>query len=539
MKLKGIAVLAFLFNTALFATYYAVSKEALERIDPIVFTFFEMTSLVPIALCILAFSWKHVTRVVVRRGIVLGSTLCLALFTIAIALKYTTATSTAFFPALNGFLAALIAWLFLKQPLTKMTWGAGLFSIVGAALLIMNSPMGGIRGSLIAFLGGLFFTCYVFLSDTEQEQEAAPWPLFAIELLTMAGWACLVSLLFGDWKAFHPSLPKDVYVILYVAGACTFLPTMITALMQKHISALTVSFIYVLEPVLGAFIANLYLHELLPLYGYIGGSLVVIGAIIQTCTGIKRTHTQEQYGYESKQQLLGWETGRPQGDASPIHVSVPNASSYGRGIPSRVHLLSGVIYPLLFLFGGGFLLAKIGGLPPTSWQELFLMRTQLLASSALWRELATQLLLVQAICWLVAWLSVILTGSLGIARSLALRNEAAHIAEQETLQQQAIPRAAAMQSAVVQQSYAEQDLVTAENVLQQTFSGDFVTARREVRITEELPLQPEIHVWEEYPEMELAVAAYEVPTVPPVSRQNEDTLQEQRQKMRRMRLARV
>ena len=515
MKLKSIAVLAFLFNTALFATYYAVSKEALGRIDPIVFTFFEMTSLVPVALCILAFSWKHVTRAVVRRGIVLGSTLCLALFTIAIALKYTSATSTAFFPALNGFLAALIAWLFLKQPLTKMTWGAGLFSIVGAALLIMNSPVGGARGSLIAFLGGLFFTCYIFLSDTEQKQQVAPWPLFAIELLTMAGWACLVSLLFGDWKAFHPSLPKDIYVIIYVAGACTFLPTMITVLMQKHISALTVSFIYVLEPVLGAFIANLYLHELLPLYGYIGGSLVVVGAIVQTCTGIKRTHAQEQYGY---------------GQLGQLHPLLNRNSMASIG---------GVMYPLLFLFGGGFLLAKIGGLPPTSWQELFLMRTQLLASLALWRELATQLLLVQAICWLVAWVSVILTGSIGIARGLSLRTATALITEQETmalLQTPTMSQPTAI--SVVQQTHAE-DLVTAENVLQQTFNGDFVTAHREARITEELPTQPEIQVWEEYPEMELAVASYEVPTIPPMSRQDEDALLEQRRKMRRMRLARV
>jgi hypothetical protein len=290
---------------------------------------------------------------------------------------------------------------------------------------------------------------------------------------------------------------------------------MITVLMQKHISALTVSFIYVLEPVLGAFIANLYLHELLPLYGYIGGSLVVVGAIIQTCTGIKRIHTQEQYGYGQ----LG------QGS------SLLNRNSMAG--------IGGVIYPLLFLFGGGFLLAKIGGLPPTSWQELFLMRTQLLASSALWRELATQLLLVQAVCWLVAWVSVILTGSIGIARGLSLRTTTVHIAEQETmalLQTPTISRPTTI--SVAQQAHTE-DLVMAENVLQQTFSGDFVTARREARITEELPTQPEIQVWEEYPEMELAVAAYEVPTTPPISRQDEDALLEQRRKMRRMRLARA
>lgn len=280
--MKIIACFSFLFNTILFATYYAVSKEALGRIDPLIFSYFEMMTLAPAALCIMICSWEQVSRAVVKRGILLGSCLCLALFTIAIALKYTSATSTAFFPSLNGFLAAIIAWLFLQQPIKKPTWFAGFISAAGAILLMMNSQMGGWRGSLIAFLGGLFFTGYVFLSDYEQKTETAQWPLFGIELLTMAVWANLVVLLFGDWKAVHPALPKDAWVVLYVAGACTFLPVLITVLLQKYISPVTVSFIYILEPVLGAVIANIYLHEVLPLAGYIGGGLVVLGAVLHT-----------------------------------------------------------------------------------------------------------------------------------------------------------------------------------------------------------------------------------------------------------------
>ncbi len=169
--MKLVAGLAFLLNTILFATYYSVAKEALVRIDPIVFSFFEMISLVPAALIIIIFSWKDMSRVVIKRGFLLGSWLCLALFTIAIALKYSSATGTAFFPSLNGFLAALIAWIFLRQPVKKLTWFAGLLSVAGAILLIMNSSMGNWRGSLIAFLGGVLYTCYVFLADHEQKAE--------------------------------------------------------------------------------------------------------------------------------------------------------------------------------------------------------------------------------------------------------------------------------------------------------------------------------------------------------------------------------
>ena len=289
-KMKIVAGIAFLFNTLCFATYYAVAKEALDRIDPIIFTYLEMMTLAPVAIIIIICSWRFMTGEVVKRGILIGSSLCLALFTIAIALRYTTATSVAFFPALNEFLAAIFAWLFLRQPIRKAPWFAGLLSLIGVVMLVMNSSMGGWRGSVIAFLGGLFFTGYVFVSDSEQHVEGSHsshsshthWSLFGIELLTMAVWANLVVLLFGDWHAMQPSLPKDVWVVLYVAAICTFLPTLIAVLMQRYISPVTVSFIYILEPVLGAFVANLYLQETLPIAGYIGGALVVLGAITHT-----------------------------------------------------------------------------------------------------------------------------------------------------------------------------------------------------------------------------------------------------------------
>ncbi len=395
MKMKVIAGFAFLVNTVLFATYYAVAKEALGRIDPIVFTFFEMTTLAPVALAILAFTYQKLTWTLMKRGVLLGSCLCLALFTIAIALKYSTATGTAFFPALNGFLAALIAWLVLRQPMNKATWLAGLLSVAGTALLIANSEMGGLRGAAIAFLGGLFFTLYVFLSDngpkeSEQQKTEVRWPLLAIELLTMALWASLVVLLFGDWQAFHPSFPKDGLMILYVAGACTFLPTLIAILMQRHISVVSISFIYILEPVLGVVVAHFYLHEVLPLAGYIGGGLVVFGALVHTWGSVERSAqatVQEQH--------------------------VQTSQSFVADV------YSSYLSPFLYCCSGFLILYGLGGFPPQAWRELAPLAPILLnwlhpehraMSSAILSTLlqgpqrqSFLLLLVQGLCWLIGW----------------------------------------------------------------------------------------------------------------------------------------
>lgn len=389
MKMKLIAGSAFLLNTVLFATYYAVTKEALSRIDPIIFTFFEMVSLAPAGLLIVLCSWKQLTRAVVKRGIVLGSVLCLALFTIAIALKYTTATSTAFFPALNGFVAALIAWALFREPLKGATWLAGVLSLAGAALLILTSSMGNVRGTLIAFLGGLFYTGYIFLCDHEQKDEQAQWPLFGIELLTTALWANLVALLFGDWQAVHAVLPKDIWVVLYVSVVCTFIPTLITVLLQKYISPVTVSFIYILEPVLGAVVANLYLGEVLPVQGYLGGALVVLGALINT-----------------------WGTVGPPAEKSAQKPSGARAA--------RRSWASSLLYPGVGCLSGAFLLFRLGGIPPASWNELARVWPQVSQYLQHGQRDYVTLLLIQSGGWLIAWISVLLMGVLTLFNLLRL-----------------------------------------------------------------------------------------------------------------------
>lgn len=388
MRMKMLAGCGFLLNTILFATYYAVAKEALGRIDPIVFTFFEMVSLAPLALLIILCSWKYVTRDVIKRGVLLGSALCLALFTIAIGLKYTTATSTAFFPALNGFLAAILAWALFRTPTKGLTWLAGVLSLAGAGLLIFSSSMGNLRGTLIAFLGGLFYTGYVFLCDHEQRDEKAAWPLFGIELLTMAVWANLVALLFGDWQAVHPILPKDIWVVLYVSLACTFIPTLITVLLQNYISPVTVSFIYILEPVLGAVIAHIYLNEMLSIQGYIGGGLVVLGALI---------HSWGNSGQSGRQRTASRAVER-----------------------SRRSWISTILYPGLSCILGAALLYYLGGMPPTSWRETWQIWPQLGQEMQQGQGTYVTLLLVQASGWLVAWLSVSLMGLLALYHLLEL-----------------------------------------------------------------------------------------------------------------------
>ncbi len=391
MRMKVVAGCAFLLNTFLFGSYYAVSKEMLGRIDPIVFAFLMMMTLVPPAILILALSWRHMTRAAARSGFLLGSCQCLGLVALSVALKYNSATGTAFFPSLNGLLAALFAWLFLRQPVTRKTWCAGAVSVVGAVLLIANASIGGVRGALIAFIGGLFLTAYIFLADHEQNNPAVYWPLFGVELLTMALWANLIALLFGDWGMGHFDLPKDIAVVLYAGLGTTFLPTLCTVLLQKYISPVTVSFIYILEPVQGAIVAFLYLHEVLPLVGYIGGGLIVAGTLINTWSTTVR-HPATTTSFQHRLALAG----------QYMHSS----------------LLVTLVYPAICCCAGLFIVYRLGGFPPAVWYELLRMGPQLSSLVHAGRGMDVFMIVAQSASWFIAWVSLFVLACLATYRAL-------------------------------------------------------------------------------------------------------------------------
>ena len=281
--MKNLARLSFVLVTVLWGSFYAVAKEALQRLDPIIFTFFEVASLVPIALTIIVIHRKELNAVTLKRGIFLGSWQCLALLTVTTAEQFTTATSTAFFPGIGGVIGALATGLVLKHPVKKATWMACVTSLGGTCIIL---AVGGsslvIRGNIIAFLGAIFFTTYFFFVDHDHQKHdgSGMWSVIGIEHITIVLWLALITLLFGNWQHIHPELPKDVAVIIYVGGICTFLPIVLINFMQRYIPPLEVAFISILEPIWGIIIAHLYLEEVVPHSLYLGGALILAAALL-------------------------------------------------------------------------------------------------------------------------------------------------------------------------------------------------------------------------------------------------------------------
>ncbi len=143
--MRSFAWLFFVLNTVLWGLYFSVTRDVVRRVDPFVFGFLELAATAPVAGALLARYGRHLTRLLLRQAMGLGLLFALNTVLVALALRTTTATHAAFFPAAGGILAAGLAAL-LGQAVGRRTWAAGGLALAGAGLLLVSGQAAGHGG---------------------------------------------------------------------------------------------------------------------------------------------------------------------------------------------------------------------------------------------------------------------------------------------------------------------------------------------------------------------------------------------------------
>lgn len=285
--MRKISILALLLNTVLFATYYPVAKGALASLDEYVFMALVGLLTVPVALALIGsdhvagqpvLNWQTL-----RSGLTLGVLSNLAFLVSIQALNHTTATNTTFLGALDGLIGAVIAAAILRQRQHALTWIAGGVSLTGAAIMILggSSAQAGL-GDLLALLGGIVYTWNVFQTDCETRRPGVRTRgLLGVMLLTEAALSLVQSLALGDWgPTLNVGISTHLPVLVYVAMVTTVLPYAVTLGLQRFVPPVTVSFIYILEPVWSAAFASLWLGERLNAAGLLAAGLILSGSVL-------------------------------------------------------------------------------------------------------------------------------------------------------------------------------------------------------------------------------------------------------------------
>ena len=270
LQLK-LAPWALLTVSAAWGLSFVVMKDAIQRQSVNNFLFTRFTLAVIVMILIRPQTIKLFNKDLLQRGGLAGIFLGLGYIAQTLGLERTGAAITGFITGLYVVLTPVLAWLVLKEKITRFVWLCIMVATVGLGLLSIRGFSVGIGEMYVLASAFLFAAHIIALSKWSSGRDV--YAMTVIQLTMCAILAGLASAVEGY------SLPPDrgVWsVVIFTAVFATAVAFIVQTWSQAHMSATKVAVILTMEVVFAALFAILLGGERLTLQTAIGGILVVV-----------------------------------------------------------------------------------------------------------------------------------------------------------------------------------------------------------------------------------------------------------------------
>lgn len=261
----------------------ATAQGVLRHVDPLVFTAVQMALLLPVSALMLFFSRRIRQPARIRQGLIAGVLLGVGFLCMALALRSIGIVPSAMLTALDGILASLISWLILRQRQSLSTCLAAVCAGCGAFFLWRVAP-GHWQADLVALGCGLLFTVstlYIEHNGVTCGSIRQLWPFWGALFAAMSGVTLALALCFGIWPTLGTMTSSDLGILVYASVGATLLPVLLLTLLQRVLSAVTVAFLAVLEPLVSIGFASALGSLALTLIGWWGVALILLSVLLQ------------------------------------------------------------------------------------------------------------------------------------------------------------------------------------------------------------------------------------------------------------------
>ena len=205
-------------------------------------------------------------------GVVAGVFLGLATITIFVAMNHTTVANTSFINSAIPFFTAALAWLFLKERVSRLMLVCMTAAFVGVGVMVAGSlGVDQIFGSLVAVVSALVFAIFVVILRTRQQINMTP--VVAVSGLITCGFIAVMT--WGDLNVPARDLILELAwgTVIAACGHSLFV------LAAARLYAGEVTFIMLLEYVLDPVWVWLIVHEI-PALSTLAGGAIVMGALV-------------------------------------------------------------------------------------------------------------------------------------------------------------------------------------------------------------------------------------------------------------------
>lgn len=213
-----------------------------------------------------------------RSGLLAAAFIALANITFILALTLTTVANTLFILAAQPLLAALLAWLTLREPVRRSTWAAMAIAFLGVAVMVAGSLVAAdVVGTAFAIACAVAFSVFVVALRAGRGADMMPIVTVAGTLVMVIGLAASGGDVAVPWRDVAVcfvmgSVQVTSGLMLFIAGA-------------RYLPAGQLTLLSELEIVLGPLWVFLAYGETPSEATAIGGVLVLAAVVGQTFAG--------------------------------------------------------------------------------------------------------------------------------------------------------------------------------------------------------------------------------------------------------------
>ncbi len=223
-------------------------------------------------------------KTTVKSGILAGSVLFIAASLQQVGLIYTTAGKAGFITSLYIVLVPILG-IFLKQKTHVTTWLGALTAVAGLYLLSINENLTVEFGDLLEIIGAFFWATHIQLID-RYVKNVDVLKLSSIQFATCSVLSLIVAFIFEDVN--FTGLSEALIPLLYGGIMSAGVAYTLQAIGQKSAKPSHAAIALSMESVFAAIGGAWLLHERLPVKGYAGCVLMLLGMLIAQSENIRK-----------------------------------------------------------------------------------------------------------------------------------------------------------------------------------------------------------------------------------------------------------
>lgn len=273
---KYIGEIGLLITAIIWGTGFPVSAIALDYFSP--YQILAGRFLIGALLLSVVFYKKlrHLSKVVLIKGGLLGVFLYSAFALQTVGLQYTTPSNNAFLTAVNVLIVPFIAFVLYKRKVSPFEVAGAFLAMVGIAFLSLNGSFSVNPGDVLSLLCAVFFAFHIFYTGQfVRKEDAITLTLVQMTVAALIAWGVVGV----KGEAVLPITTVSATSLLYLGIFSTTLAFLLQTVAQRHVTATKAAILLSMESLWGMVFSIILLKEVVT-SPMIVGAILILTAIV-------------------------------------------------------------------------------------------------------------------------------------------------------------------------------------------------------------------------------------------------------------------